>query len=186
MSKLFAIVSAVALLWPHGAQIAHAQTQPSAAPRPAVAAPQSEPTFDINKFTVRGATLISPEALNLILAPYTGKGKNFGDVQKALEALEKAYTSKGYNAVQVVLPEQEIEKGEIALDVVEAKVGKVVVEGNRHFDQANIRASMPHLQPGHAPNIFQIAEDLRNGIINRETAERFYGGAKVAAALGET
>jgi hemolysin activation/secretion protein len=159
--KPFAIASAFALLLPAGAHLAHAQAQSPAAPAPAVAAPVAEPRFDINKFTVRGATLITSEGLQLILAPFIGKGKNFGDVQKALEALEKSYTSKGYSAVQVILPEQQIDKGEVEFEIVEAKIGKIVIEGNRYYDEANIRASMPRVQEGQPPNIFHISNNLR-------------------------
>lgn len=153
--------SAFALLLSSGAQLVHAQTQPSAAPAPAPAAPAADPRFQIDKFTVRGATLITPGELQLILAPYIGKDKDFGDVQKALEALEKAYTSKGYSAVQVILPEQQIDGGEVEFDVVEARIGKVVIEGNKYFDEANIRASLPQVQQGQPPNIFQISDNLR-------------------------
>lgn len=161
--KRFATASAIALLLFSGSQVAHAQAQPRSAEAPAQApaAPIAEPHFDINKFTVRGATLITSEGLQLILAPYIGKGKNFGDVQKALEALEKSYTSKGYSAVQVILPEQQIDGGEVAFEVVEAKIGKIVVEGNHYFDEANVRASMPRVQEGQPPNIFDISDNLR-------------------------
>jgi len=143
------------------AQWSNAQTPPSAAPAPAAAAPDADPRFTIEKFTIHGATLITSSGLQLTLAPYIGKGKNFGDVQQALEALEKAYTSRGYSAVQVILPEQDISDGEVEFDVIEAKIGKVVVEGNKYFDEANIRASLPQVQPAQAPNIFQISDNLR-------------------------
>ena len=154
--KFFLTAAAIALLLLSGTRLIHAQ-----APAPDAATPVAEPRFDIKSFTVRGATLITSEGLNLLLAPYIGKGKDFGDVQKALEAIERAYTSRGYSAVQVILPEQQIENGEIRFDVIEAKIGKVVVEGNKYFDDANIRASLPMVQPGEAPNIFQIADNLR-------------------------
>lgn len=131
---------------------------PAVLPAPA---PVPEPRFDINKFTVHGATLVTAEGLQLILAPYIGKGKDFGDVQKALEALERSYTSKGYSAVQVILPEQQIDSGEVEFNVIEAKVGKVIVEGNKYYDEANIRASVPQVREGQAPNIFQISDNLR-------------------------
>ncbi len=139
---------------------------PAPAPAPAVAvapapAAPAEPRFNIDKFTVHGATLVTAEGLQLILAPYIGKDKNFGDVQKALEALEKSYTNKGYSAVQVILPEQQIDQGEVEFNIIEAKVGKVVVEGNKYFDEANIRASVPQVREGQAPNIFQISDNLR-------------------------
>ncbi|MFA5914298.1 MAG: POTRA domain-containing protein, partial [Burkholderiales bacterium] len=149
--KRLVVVLAIAPSLLLGAQLVQAQApaQPAAA-----AAPAPEPRFDINKFTVHGATLITAEGLRFILAPYIGKSKDFGDVQKALEALEKSYTSKGYSAVQVVLPEQQLDKGEVQFNVVEAKIGKIVVEGNKYFDEANIRASLPQVQQGQAPNIF--------------------------------
>ncbi|MBE0614048.1 MAG: ShlB/FhaC/HecB family hemolysin secretion/activation protein [Burkholderiales bacterium] len=140
---------------------AAAPIEPQPAPGGPVAAPPPEPRFNIDKFTVHGATLITAEGLQLILAPYIGKNKSFGDVQKALEALEKTYTSKGYSAVQVILPEQQIEDGDVEFNIVEAKIGKVVVEGNHYYNEANVRASMPRLQEGQPPNIFEISDNLR-------------------------
>jgi len=149
-----------------GLRLILAQAEPAATPAPVPgpapeAAPAADPHFNIDKFTVHGASLITAEELRRILAPFTGKNKDFGDVQKALEALENAYASKGYSAVQVILPEQQIDAGEVRFNVIEARIGKVVVEGNRYFDDANIRASLPHVQPGRAPNIFRISDDLR-------------------------
>ena len=161
MIKSFIAAPAIALLLSLGAQLAHAQAAASAEPLPAPAAPAAEPRFDINKFTVRGATLITADAIERLLAPYTGRSKDFGDVQKALEALEKAYTSRGYSAVQVILPEQQIDKGEVEFEVVEAKIGKIVIEGNKYFDEANVRASVPRVRQGQSPNILHISDNLR-------------------------
>ncbi len=157
MSYRNTIAFATALLASIAVQFAYAQAQPAAAP----AAAPAEARFPIGKFTVHGATLISAEAIQQILAPYVGKDKDFGDVQKALEGLEKAYTSKGYSAVQVILPEQDISDGEVEFNVIEAKIGKVVVEGNKYFDETNIRASLPLVQPGQPPNVFLISDNLR-------------------------
>ncbi len=156
----------LALLVSSGTRVAHSQpaAKPAAVATPPAAvpaAPAAEPRFAIDKFTVRGATLVTADGLQLILAPYIGKSKDFADVQRALEALEKAYTSRGYSAVQVILPEQDISDGEVEFDVIEAKIGKVVVEGNKFFDEANIRASLPQLEPARAPNIFKISDNLR-------------------------
>jgi len=148
----------------NGLRLLLAQAPSSVPPARATAAvtePTPPPRFNIDKFTVRGSSLITAEGLQLILAPFIGKSKDFGDVQKALEALEKSYTSKGYSAVQVVLPEQQIDDGEVEFDILEAKIGKIVVEGNRYYDEANIRASLPQVQEGQPPNIFHISDNLR-------------------------
>jgi hemolysin activation/secretion protein len=82
-------------------------------------------------------------------------------VQKALEALELAYRKAGYGAVQVYLPEQELNRGVVTLRVVESRVGKIEVSGNKHFSSENIRRSVPALQEGETPNSRKLADNLR-------------------------
>jgi len=120
-----------------------------------------EPRFDIIRFAVEGATLLTSDEIESALAPFRGKARDFADVQRALEAIESLYATKGYNAVQVFLPEQEVERGEVRFRVIEAKIGAMVVEGNKFFDAANIRASLPALASGGSPNIHRIADNLR-------------------------
>lgn len=119
------------------------------------------PRFEIRRFEVDGATLVSAGRLQEATAPFTGPGRDFGDVQRALEAVERLYAESGYSAVQVLLPEQELERGVVRLRVIEARLGRVVIEGNRHFSEANIRASVPSLVPGRAPNIVEVGRNLR-------------------------
>ncbi|HJV86352.1 MAG TPA: POTRA domain-containing protein [Noviherbaspirillum sp.] len=81
--------------------------------------------FEIKRFDVAGNTLLSAQAVEQAVAPFTGKDRNFGHVQMALEALEAEYHRLGYNVVQVALPEQELNQGVVRLQVVETKVGTV-------------------------------------------------------------
>lgn len=117
--------------------------------------------FEIARFDVQGNTLLAPSDIEKLLARFTGKDRDFGDVQRALEALEDAYRQRGFNVVQVALPEQELNQGVIRLNVVEVHIGKVTVEGNKFFDVANIRRSLPGLREGATPNIAKISESLR-------------------------
>ena len=45
------------------------------------------PRFDITRFDVVGNTLLKPEEIQRAVAPYTGKQKDFSDIQRALEAV---------------------------------------------------------------------------------------------------
>ena len=66
------------------------------------------PKFDIQRFEVVGDTVLGAATAEAIVAPFTGKQKDFADVQRALEALESAYRERGYGVIQVQLPEQDI------------------------------------------------------------------------------
>ena len=140
----------------------------------------ADPRFEIRRYVIEGATLVSAEELAEITQPFTGKDKNFADVQHALEALEKAFLSRGYSAVQVVLPEQELEKGEVKFKVIEAKIGRVIVEGNKNFDEENIRSSLPSLEEGESPNTLRLAYNLNiaNESPSKQTTVLLRGGTE--------
>ena len=147
--KRIAILAATAVLAAHAA----AQTPD--------AATSGGPTFDIARFVVEGNTLLKPAQIQRATAPFVGKGKSFADVQRALEVVEKLYTDAGYSAVQVLLPEQELEKGEVKLQAVEARVGKIIVEGNKFFSERNVRRSIPAVREGISPNVEKVSKSLR-------------------------
>src|SRR3954447_9703597 len=84
------------LLWLAGAT---AFIGPAGAQEPDAAATALR--FDIQRYQVEGNTLLKPAVIERLVAPYTGKQKDFSDVQRALEALEIAYRDLGYGTVQV-------------------------------------------------------------------------------------
>lgn len=117
--------------------------------------------FEITRFEIAGNTLLSAAEADAAVAPYVGRERNFGDVQAALEALEAAYHKRGYQVVSVRLPEQELNRGVVRLDVVQARIGRIVVSGNRHVDEANVRRSLPSLREGSTPNLNDVSASLR-------------------------
>ncbi|NHZ40830.1 ShlB/FhaC/HecB family hemolysin secretion/activation protein [Massilia aquatica] len=117
--------------------------------------------FDIARFDVAGNTLLPAAQVDAALAPFTGSGRDFGDVQRALEALEGLYHQRGYQVVTVQLPEQELNGGVVRLNVVQTRIGRISVSGNQHVDAANVRRSLPTLQEGQTPNLDRVSANLR-------------------------
>lgn len=142
-----------------------------------------EPRFDIARYRVEGNTLLPAPEIERIVAPFAGQGRDFGDVQRALEALEAAYRKRGYSAVQVFLPEQAPVKGEVVLRVVEARLRNVQVRGNKFYSEAHVRASLPSLVPGESPNANQVAKNLR--LVNENPARQTNVVLRSGSAEGE-
>lgn len=117
--------------------------------------------FDISRFDVSGNTLLAPALVDQVLAPFAGSQRDFGDVQRALEALEAAFHARGYSVVQVELPEQELNRGVVRLKVVETRLGRVKVGGNAYFDEANVRRALPALQEGRTPDLNAVSRSLK-------------------------
>lgn len=151
----------------------------------AVSAPPADgaPRFAVDRYIVHGNSLVAQEELDLVLAPFTGSGRDFGTVQQALEALEKAYAARGFNAVQVILPEQTLDSGAVHFTVVESRLANILVEGNRHFSDESYRRSLVSLVAGATPNFDAMVDNLR--LINENPAKQASVVLRAGSADGE-
>jgi hemolysin activation/secretion protein len=140
-------------------------------------------SFAITRFVVEGNTLLSETAVKSELAGFSGEHRSFDDIEHAIEALQKLYRARGFNLVKVVLPEQELNDGEVRLTVIEMRLGKVTVVGNVHHSEANIRRSLPALSEGVMPNTGELSQKLRiaNQNPSKQITVQLQGSAEPAA-----
>jgi hemolysin activation/secretion protein len=146
-------------------------------------AAQDSPRFAIERYVVDGNTLVPQPEIDALLTPFTGAESDFGDIQRALEALQQAYRTRGYSAVRVLVPEQDIRGGQVRLQVVEAKLRQIRVEGNKFFDEANLRASIPSLTEGSTPSTPEIGRDIQ--LANENPAKQVSVALESAGAPGQ-
>lgn len=126
-----------------------AGTPAGASPRAAPAAPRQ---FDINEFIVRGNTMLPSLEIEKAVYPFEGPGRTLDDVNAARDALQKVYQERGYQSVVVELPQQQVKSGVILLQVTEAKVGRLRVQGAEYNSPQTIRDAVPALAEGGVPN----------------------------------
>ena len=122
---------------------------------------QTTERFDIDRFNIEGNTLLKPDEIEAALKPFTGKQREYGDVQHAIEALRQRYRARGFSVVWVVAPEQDLDRGVVTLRVIEGRIGKVTIEGNRFFDDSNIRSSLPALREQVSPRARDISANAQ-------------------------
>ncbi len=152
---------------------ARAQSTTSAAatpPAPASSTPAAStpatPThaqpskFDVNEFIVRGNTTLQSLDIEKAVYPFEGPGRTLNDVNAARDALQKVYQDKGYQSVVVELPQQQVKNGVIVLQVVEAKVGRLRVEGAKYNSPLDIREAVPALAEGSVPDFTAAQQQL--------------------------
>ena len=137
------------------------------------------PRFEVRQYVVEGNTLLSAAEIDRAVAPHRGGQRDFGDIQRALEALEAAYRGRGYSAVSVQLPEQEVASGQVRFRVVEARIARIVVEGNQHFSTQNVLSALPGLLAGEVPNARAMSESIQ--LANENPARQ----ADVVLSVGE-
>jgi len=119
------------------------------------------PLFTIKSFQIMGNTKLDQSAIDIALGKFTGEKKDFTTIQKAVDTLETMYRKRGYTTVQVILPEQELKEGIIRLVIIEKSIKSVKIEGNKYFDEQNIRKSVPALREGELPDFDKISTELK-------------------------
>lgn len=157
-----------------------ASTLPAVALMLAQAVWAQTPEFAVSGFQIEGNTLLSEPAAQEAVAGFAGAGRNLEDIKRAAAALKDVYAAQGYPIVQVIIPEQKLASGTVTLRVIEGRIAKVSVTGNKGYDAANIRTSLPGLKEGSAPNSARIVSEvvLANENPAKQVAVNFAAGAK--------
>jgi hemolysin activation/secretion protein len=134
-----------------GASVVHAQTRPDAgtvrqqieqqqrAPLPPQGPQQFAPPpplksiggtkITVHRFTFAGNTLLSNDELLPIVVPFLDRPLDFNELQNAAIAVATAYRKAGW-IVRVYLPQQDVTGGTVNIQIIEATLGKVVVDGH--------------------------------------------------------
>lgn len=107
---------------------------PLALPEPGGPAPlqpsapkEGELRFTVKSFVLEGINILPESEVQMVIRSWVGVPVSFDDLQRACDAIQNFYRSKGYT-VQAILPPQKIADGVVKILVTEAKLGKVEVE----------------------------------------------------------
>lgn len=123
----------------------------------------------VKRFEVLGNNPLSAEKTKAVLDNYLGEHEGIEGLEAASSDLEDALKEAGFSFIRVVLPPQAISSGVIKLKLVEFPIGKVEVEGNKHFSKQQILRSLPQLVTGKTPNLKEVNRSL--DLVNRNPAK---------------
>jgi hemolysin activation/secretion protein len=114
----------------------------------------------IKEFRVIGSHQLSRSEIEKSVYPFMGPERTPEDVEQARAALEKAFQDKGFQTVNVQIPQQTGKRGIVFLEVTEAKIGRLTAEGSRFFSLKAIKKGVPSLQPGNVPNFNKVSSEI--------------------------
>ena len=118
------------------------------------------PSFDLHEIQVDGNTVLPALEVERAVYPHLGPAKSIADLEKAREALERAYHEAGFLTVVVDIPEQKVSAGSVTLRVTEGRVERLKIAGNRYSSRSAIRDETPALTPGAVPNFTDVQQEL--------------------------
>ncbi|MFA6179404.1 MAG: POTRA domain-containing protein [Candidatus Methylopumilus sp.] len=163
------------------------QQAPASDPEKEIAKPEASNEkdtnyFDILEFQVEGNTKLSTEQVEAAVYPQMGERKTIADVDKARESLEKAYHQAGYLTVLVDIPEQDVDRKIVRLNVTEGKVGRLRVKDSHYFTLGRIKALAPSVKEGEIPHFPTVQKDIAR--LNRTSDKRVTPVMKAGKVFG--
>ena len=131
-----------------------------AAPECSHSGNESARKFDINEYVVDGNTVLPVPDIEAAVYPFLGEARNSGDIYKACGALEKIYETRGYQTVQVLIPQQSVDGGIIHLQVIENPVGRLRVLNSQYHLPSEIKANASSVAEGKVVNMAELQSDI--------------------------
>lgn len=112
---------------------------PLEVPAPAVIKPEAPtgPTFMLRKINLIGVESLPMELFTPIIEKYEDTEVSLEGLNNLTTEIEKEYLKNGIIAA-CFLPEQDIQDGVVTLQVVEAKMGRLIVEDHKYFRKSRI------------------------------------------------
>ncbi|MFA6497798.1 MAG: POTRA domain-containing protein, partial [Desulfurivibrionaceae bacterium] len=102
----------------------------------------------IDHFAITGNTIFSDEELRTLIVDQEGTELTLPEIYGLADRLTDFYQAHGYSLTTVTVPAQRMLDGVLRLEVVEGRVGKLVFEGNRHYNDAFLARQMDLMRPG--------------------------------------
>ena len=108
---------------------------------------------------LRGVTVPAPNDFQACVTPYIGNRLTRGKLNALIADVITFYRKHDHPIVDVIVPQQEITNGVVQLVILEGKVGKVSVAGNRWFPSNEFLTSV-HLRTGDLISARRMQSDL--------------------------
>jgi hemolysin activation/secretion protein len=97
--------------------------------------PVQDVPFLIRKVEFTGNTMVSSEEIRKIVESYEGKEMKLSEAKAIAMAITQAYRSRGFITCRAYIPPQKLSEGVLKIQILEGKLGKISVKGNRFFSK---------------------------------------------------
>ena len=145
----------------------------------AIAAPEGAPVVTVSRFVFKGNTLLTESQLSQILSGQIGLPLSFSALESLVAQVAQAYRDRGW-VVRAFLPEQDIVAGLVQIQIVESKLGQIVIEGELPPSLSALKLKRI-IQAQQAEGAFLNGSSLDRGLLIADDIS----GANVSAKMVE-
>lgn len=151
-----------------------------------------ESSHFVEKITVKGYRLLTDGEINNIIKKHENKTLTNTEMQEIVDEINKLYISYGVNTALAFIPNKKIENKTLIINIIESRINKIKVTGNKHTKTGYIKNSL-HQKEGDIVYIPEIRNDIikfnRNNDVKLKAAIQKgseFGTSDVILNLSET
>ncbi len=116
-------------------------------------------TILIKRFDVSPSVVLSPEDIAAVTDKYVNRELDINQLIGVVDEINALYATKTKVIARAVLPKQRVSDGVIRIKLIEARLGKIRVEGNEHTRDSYIQDRMS-LDSGELIRLDLLEDDL--------------------------
>ncbi len=128
--------------------------------RPQQAAVDQDISFYVDSIEIAGNEAIPTSDLVVLISNYEGKEIKLSEANDLASEIQNIYRTKGFVTAICYVPPQKVKDQKLLIQVVEGKVGKTIIEGNKWFSEKSIRR-YSRLKEGENLKYEQLAVSVR-------------------------
>lgn len=165
--------------------------RPATSPRPfdlpplptqSPASPSAGPRFMLRHVEIAGNTVFTTEELHALVVPYLNQTVSVADLEALRLQLTQHYVEAGYVSSGAVLPDQQIQDGQVHIDIVEGRLTDIRIEGQEGLRPAYVQ---DRLQPGDEPLNIKTLQQRFQLLLTDPLIERLNGALRPGLRPGE-
>ncbi len=116
----------------------------------------------VSSFNLEGNTVFTDDELAALTAPYENREITFEDLQEVRDRLTKYYIANGYRTSGARIPDQKVENGVVAVEIVEGKLTGITVSGNDWLQTRYVKSRLERGTDPDAPvNVYPLQGRLK-------------------------
>jgi hemolysin activation/secretion protein len=116
-------------------------------------------TILIERFDVTPSAVLTPEKIAEITGRYVNRELNIYQLLDLVNEINELYATEARVIARAVLPKQKVTDGVVKIQLIEARLGKMQVEGNQHTRDSYIKERVP-LLPGDLITLDELTDNL--------------------------
>lgn len=114
----------------------------------------------VKGFAFTGNTLVSTAELDVLLSSYIGQTCGLDKLREAAARITEEYHRRGMSLAKAYVPAQQIDGGIVNIAVLEGRIGRLSIEGNRNYSTNFIRRYLTAGNPERQLTIEQLEKGL--------------------------